>query len=426
MKKGSKIIKILIITLVCITNFGGIININKIKAATIAETIEPYSKGEVVLFNYDGIGIGVEIQVYEKEGIEYPVYCLDKGKRGVEIDFSYAVDISEMLSNQKIWRAITNGYPFKTPEELGCNSMEEAYAATKMAVYDAMYNYDLSKFSIHTNSDSNKRTVKAINKIITAARNSKETKTVATLDIKPDSSIWEVDPIDSNYISKTYSINAPTVTKNYKISLKNDNYVRIKVTDVYNKERTEFTQKEKFKILIPIADIDKAGEFTITATTELKTLPIFYGKSPNKEWQNYAVTVGEYEIAGTSLKQSYQENKTKIEIKKQDGETKLPLKNAKFNLLDENKQILYSELITDDEGIIELQHLLPGIYYLEEIKAPEGYYGYDELIMLEIKLNQKTVIVVENYEKQDEKPNETPQEENEILVGNKKLPKTGF
>ena len=119
-------------------------------------------------------------------------------------------------------------------------------------------------------------------------------------------------------------------------------------------------------------------------------------------------------------------NKTKIEIKKQDGETKLPLKNAKFNLLDENKQILYSELITDDEGIIELQHLLPGIYYLEEIKAPEGYYGYDELIMLEIKLNQKTVIVVENYEKQDEKPNETPQEENEILVGNKKLPKTGF
>lgn len=234
MKKGSKIIKILIITLVCITNFGGIININKIKAATIAETIEPYSKGEVVLFNYDGIGIGVEIQVYEKEGIEYPVYCLDKGKRGVEIDFSYAVDISEMLSNQKIWRAITNGYPFKTPEELGCNSMEEAYAATKMAVYDAMYNYDLSKFSVHTNSDSNKRTVKAINKIITAARNSKETKTVATLDIKPDSSIWEVDPIDSNYISKTYSINAPTVTKNYKISLKNDNYVRIKVTDVYN------------------------------------------------------------------------------------------------------------------------------------------------------------------------------------------------
>ena len=56
----------------------------------------------------------------------------------------------------------------------------------------------------------------------------------------------------------------------------------------------------------------------------------------------------------------------------------------------------------------QLQHLLPGIYYLEEIKAPEGYYGYDELIMLEIKLNQKTVIVVENYEKQDEKPNETP------------------
>ena len=37
-----------------------------------------------------------------------------------------------------------------------------------------------------------------------------------------------------------------------------------------------------------------------------------------------------------------------------------------------------------------------------------------------------SVLFNTNYEKQDEKPNETPQEENEILVGNKKLPKTGF
>lgn len=43
----------------------------------------------------------MEIQVYKKDGIEYPVYCLDKGKRGVETDFTYTVEVSEMLSNQK-------------------------------------------------------------------------------------------------------------------------------------------------------------------------------------------------------------------------------------------------------------------------------------------------------------------------------------
>ena len=98
------------------------------------------------------------------------------------------------------------------------NDIDTSKITDMSFLFSGFDNYDLSKFSVHTNSDSNKRTVKAINKIITAARNSKETKTVATLDIKPDSSIWEVDPIDSNYISKTYSINAPTVTKNYKIS----------------------------------------------------------------------------------------------------------------------------------------------------------------------------------------------------------------
>ena len=131
-------------------------------------------------------------------------------------------------------------------------------------------------------------------------------------------------------------------------------------------------------------------------------------------------------MADTSIKQTYQENKTQIEIQKQDGDTKIPLKNGTFNLLDENKQILYSELTTNDQGVIEVKHLLPGIYYLEEIKAPDGYYGYEDLIQIEVKLNQKTVVKVDNYKEQEEKPSEDPQEETEISVGEKKLPKTGF
>lgn len=425
--KKHKILKAIIITLVCITNFMGLFNKNAVKAVTSQiESAEPYSKGEVVLFNYDGIGIGVEIQVYKKDGIEYPVYCLDKGKRGVETNFTYTVEVSELLSNQKIWRAIINGYPFKTPQELGCNNMEEAYAATKMAVYDAMYNYDLSKFTIHKDLDSNRRTVNAIKKIITAARNSKETKIAANLSIEQEHNKWEVDEIETEYISKIYSVKSPVESNKYTISLTQSNDARIKVTSIYNQEKTEFEADEKFKILIPISDLENAGEFTISANSEVKTMPIFYGKSPNKEWQNYAVTVGEYELTGTTLKQNFQENKTQIEIQKQDGDTKLPLKNAKFNLLDENKQILYSELTTNDEGIIELQHLLPGSYYLEETEAPVGYYGYDGLIKIDVKLNEKTIVKIDNYEKQKEKPDEDPQEEKEISVGEKKLPKTGF
>ncbi len=423
----KKIISMLMIIIAFTSSLIGMVGKSQVKAATIPiNKAEPYSKGEVVLFNYKGIGIGVEIQMYKKNGVEYPVYCLNKGKRGVEEEFRYTVDINQMLSNQKIWRAITNGYPFKTPAELGCNNVEEAYAATKMAVYDAMYNYDLSKFTTHKDIDSNKRTVQAIKKIITNARNSTETKIAATLTIKPEQNIWTVDQKDKQYVSKTYSVQASAVNKKYTISLTNTTDTRIKITDINNIEKTEFTTNEKFKVLIPIVDLEKAGEFILTAKSDLKTMPIFYGESPNAEWQNYAITVGEYEMADTTLKQTYQENKTQIEIQKQDGDTKIPLKNGKFNLLDANKQILYSELTTNEQGLIEVQHLLPGNYYLEEIKAPNGYYGYSDLIQVEVKLNQKAVVKVDNYKEPEEKPSDNPQEETETYVGEKKLPKTGF
>ena len=59
----KKIISILMISIVCISNFIGIFGTNKVKAAIAPiENAKPYSKGEVVLFSYDGIGIGVEIQ----------------------------------------------------------------------------------------------------------------------------------------------------------------------------------------------------------------------------------------------------------------------------------------------------------------------------------------------------------------------------
>ena len=181
-----------------------------------------YSKGEVVFFNYDNIGIGVEVIVYKKDGVEYPAYCINKGRPGVTEEHEYSVSINKLVTNNKIWRAIVNGYPFKTPQELGCNNMHEAYAATKMAVYDAMYNYDLNKFTVHGDVDSNKRVVAAIKKIITAARNSKDSKKVATITVKDESKEWKVDSVDKNYLSKTYSVTASAANETYKISLEND------------------------------------------------------------------------------------------------------------------------------------------------------------------------------------------------------------
>ena len=415
------------IIIIAMASLLTILEQNQVQAATLPITkADLYSRGEVVLFDYDNIGIGEKVIVYQKDGVEYPAYCINKGKPGVTEEHEYSVSINQMLANQKIWRAVINGYPFKTPEELGCATMEEAYAATKMAVYDAMYHYDLDKFTIHRDLDSNRRVVSAIKKIITAARNSTETKIAATLQIKEVTQNWQVDKLNPNYISKTYSVKASAANKTYQISLTGENSNRFKVTDMQNKEKAEFATAENFKILLSIADLEQKGEFEINAYSKLETKPVLYGETPNPEWQNFAVTAGTYEETDVTLKQTYQENKTKIEIQKQDGDTKKPLSNAVFHLLDANKQVLYTELTTNNEGIINIDYLLPGIYYLEEVQSPDGYYGYEELIPIEVGFQEKVVIKVDNYKEEEEKTEEKPQDEYHFSVGEKKLPRTGF
>ncbi len=45
-------------------------------------------------------------------------------------------------------------------------------------------------------------------------------------------------------------------------------------------------------MLIPIVDLEKSGEFTLTAKSDLKTMPIFYGESPNQDWQKLCSNSG--------------------------------------------------------------------------------------------------------------------------------------
>ena len=49
----------------------------------------------------------------------------------MEVGFEYTVDVNQMLSNQKIWRAIINGFPYKTANELGVENDQDAFLLQK-------------------------------------------------------------------------------------------------------------------------------------------------------------------------------------------------------------------------------------------------------------------------------------------------------
>lgn len=432
MKIVKKISTIILVAILLLINLFSIIGTNNVQAATLPiDKADLYSKGEVVYFQYDNIGIGVEVIVYKKDGVEYPAYCINKGKTGVTEEKGYTVNIDSLISNVKIWRAVINGYPFKSIEELGCATMEEAYAATKMAVYDAMYHYDLDKFTLHDrNQEQGKRVVKAIKQIITAARNSKETKPVARVTVDDVTKEWKVDNLDKQSISKTFCVNATAANEEFTVNLTGPDANIAKVVDMNNNERSTFKTDEHFKIIIPISATEAGGDIYINVSSELKTKPVLLGEAPDPTLQNLAVVAGEFEEADTSERETFYRNHTKLEIYKQDGDELIPLADSIFTLLDENKNVVYTDLKTDENGKVEIENLIPGKYYLKEIEAPEGYYGYDEELEIEVKYNEALKVTVNNYKIPEEEDYEKPQDENRITVGEKreekKLPRTGY
>ena len=83
---------------------------------------------------------------------------------------------------------------------------------------------------------------------------------------------------------------------------------------------------------------------------------------------------------------------------------------------------------TNKEGIVEIKGITPGKYYIEEIKAPDGYTKYDELIEINVEFNESYTVNVNNYKKPEEEEKQVEEEKTITVVSKKEvaLPRTGF
>lgn len=195
-----------------------------------------------------------------------------------------------------------------------------------------------------------------------------------------------------------------------------------------NQEKSEFLQGEAFKVLVPIKMMNKMGTFKLIVEGEVQTKPVLYGVAPNSTYQDYALTTAMYEEGSGEKSDEYPENETKIIIIKQDEKTKEKLEDTEFELLDETREVVYSGLKSDQEGKIEIKHLMPGKYYLRETKAKEGYEVYEEEIELQVALHEQYTITVSNN-KQEKPKIETEKKIKSKEVRSstmKRLPVTGM
>jgi hypothetical protein len=392
LKKITRILMVLLIMSILFTKID--------YAAFAIDKADLYAKGSYAnMIKYNGIEVLTTFVVYAKDNIEYPAYCLDKDMPGVGEQGGYSVQINSLLTNVMIWRTIINGYPYKTPAQLGCNTKEEAFTATKQAVYCTLYNRNAEDYE--PIGEQGQRVIQAMKQILNAARNSSQVKPSNNISINSTEQKWVVDQIDNTYLSQTFDILASVQSENCLIELRGDYPEGTMITDLSNKKISTISSANKFKILIPIKNIKVEGKFDIVINAKLDTKPVFYGKAPNSSLQDYAITGEIYEDASGSKTLTYPENLTKIIIKKVKEENHEPMGEVHFQLMDSNKNIIYTDLITDENGMIELNNMLPGDYYLEEIKTQEGYTRYEKLIQIKLDLNEIFTVTVTNSLKQE-------------------------
>lgn len=274
---------------------------NKVNAANINETkiLERGPLGYYCVEKWDGskwIYLTYNTTYYtDSNGKKYVAYCLCPGMPGVgyvsgEKD-SYNVKIQKMLDDERVWRIIKNGYPYKTVSELGVETVDDAYFATMQAVNCVLRGYTLDqakelyspgKFAINGESleDIQRRGTKTLNamfNLINIGLNGTETR--AQLQSLSVESINDLVAENEIYYSQTFQVKSGSSINNYTITklenLPNGTYS----CDVNGNKKSQFGGNEKFKIMIPKKEItsDINGKISINASQ--RSYPIYYGES---------------------------------------------------------------------------------------------------------------------------------------------------
>lgn len=176
---------------------------------------------------------------YTHDGREYPAYCLNKDLPGVGETSNYSVNVNSAVSNQKVYRVIVNGFPYKSASELGVETDGDAFQATKQAVYCVLYGTDPRTNFKGANARGDK-IVNAIINLTDIGNNGSQTYSEARVDITKDGDLTKEKLNDKNYYVQTFNITSPQeMSGSYEIRT-NGLPEGSKVLNTNNTEQTNF------------------------------------------------------------------------------------------------------------------------------------------------------------------------------------------
>lgn len=185
-------------------------------------------------------------------------YCLS-----VHLKSPSGQDLPEIgKTDVEVYRVLLNGYPQKSPQELGVSTWEEAHYATQLSVWNALKQIDINDLD-----HRNKNVGKAMKEIVEKAQSSQEVQEI-TMSVTPlekqtatlKNNFFETDlyTVETNATKGTYQVQATNAPEGVKFVNEN------------GEAKTQFNVGEKFRILIPKAT--KKGEFSFKVVANLLRL----------------------------------------------------------------------------------------------------------------------------------------------------------
>ena len=237
-----------------------------------------------------GIGsIKCSIVGYYRNDKFYPVYCLNGNLPGAETE-EYTVNISDYINNEKVWRIVTNGYPYNN---MGL-SADDAYMVTKIAIFCVTGNADFSRYTYDESKPVTVQTYNALKNLVEVVAEDNNIKMqTGTISVKKDGDFKE----NGDYYSQDFIVSSKLEQSSYEVKDLKDFPQGSFVADLDNNLKNTFNSGEKFRILIPNGELKNKinGKFNVIG--KVKNYPVFYGEAPDG-YQNYTVT---YDCFGDEL-----------------------------------------------------------------------------------------------------------------------------
>lgn len=276
-----------------------------------------------------------------------------------------------------------NGYPQRSPQELGVSNWKEAHYATQLAVWNA-----LGQLSISELEHSNANVEKAAKEIIYAVNHSNAIQETYMNVISTDK---QEAKLNGEYFETIlYQVESNAKNGVFTVNLKNaPNGTKIVAENGEMKE--QFQLGEKFRILVPKSS--NTGNLSLKITSNLVNLHAVAYKGTDKIQDATVLLERSEEKVSTDLNVSWK-SVGQLEVIKV-GEQKEILQGAVFDVFNSTNEKV-GTITTNEKGIASLSSLEIGTYTLKEVKSPTGYVLNGQPQQIEVKTGEIARVTVQN------------------------------